>query len=145
DRAGTAAGEARRRAGAAVGGWGGGAVGAADGRARRAAGTLRQWAGDLSDLADHARHDSAARGLAAEAADRSHRAADYLERQGVEGLVADLQGFARRRPGAFLGGALLAGLAVGRLAKASGSASRASAQSGPEPGPVGTGASDPPA
>src|SRR5690606_38442178 len=70
---------------------------------------------------------------------------DYLERQGVEGLVADLQGFARRRPGAFLGGALLAGLAVGRLAKASGSASRASAQSGPEPGPVGTGASDPPA
>ncbi|MEU2383720.1 hypothetical protein ABZ606_03545 [Streptomyces sp. NPDC012461] len=145
EQARTVAGEARRQAGSAVRDLRGRAVEEADGQARRAAGTLRQWAGDLSDLADHARHDSAARGLAAEAADRSHRAADYLERQGVEGLVADLQGFARRRPGAFLGGALLAGLAVGRLAKASGSASRASAQSGPEPGPVGTGASDPPA
>ncbi|MBD9730899.1 hypothetical protein IGX29_03515, partial [Streptomyces sp. H28] len=135
EQARTVAGEARRQAGSAVRDLRGRAVQEADGQARRAAGTLRQWAGDLSDLADHARHDSAARGFAAEAADRSHRAADYLERQGVEGIVADLQGFARRRPGAFLGGALLAGLAVGRLAKASGSASRASAQSGPEPGP----------
>ncbi|MEU3945107.1 hypothetical protein [Streptomyces sp. NPDC029526] len=139
EQARTVAGEARRQAGSAVRDLRGRAVEEADGQARRAAGTLRQWAGDLSDLADHARHDSAARGLAAEAAGRSHRAADYLEQQGVEGLVADLQGFARRRPGTFLGGALLAGLVVGRLVKASGN----SAQAGPETSADGAEASAP--
>lgn len=53
-----------------------------------------------------------------QAANRGRRAADYLEERGVDGLVGDLQGFARRRPGAFLGGAVLAGLVAGRLMKA---------------------------
>ncbi|MFC8310420.1 hypothetical protein ACFUMJ_12030 [Streptomyces olivaceus] len=112
------AGEARQQAGSALGDLRSRAMGEADEQTRRAAGRLRQWSSDLSGLAAHARDDSPARGLVAQAADTGSRAADYLEEQGVEGLVGDLQHFARRRPGAFLGGALLAGLAVGRLGKA---------------------------
>ncbi|MFI5569859.1 hypothetical protein ACIA6T_21450 [Streptomyces sp. NPDC051740] len=116
--------EARQQAGTVIEDLRGRAMDEADGQARRAAGTLRQWANDFSNLAAHAEHDSPARSMAARAGDKGMRAADYLERQGVEGIAADLQGFARRRPGAFLGGALLAGLAVGRLAKVAQTASR---------------------
>ncbi|MER6622333.1 hypothetical protein [Streptomyces sp. NPDC000931] len=118
-------GEARQQAGTVIEDLRGRAIDEADGQTRRAAGTLRQWANDFSSLAAHAEHDSPARGLTARAGDKGMRMADYLERQGVEGIAADLQGFARRRPGAFLGGALLAGLAVGRLAKVTQTASRA--------------------
>lgn len=125
EQARTVAGEARQQAGTVVEDLRGRAIEEADGQTRRAAGTLRQWADDFSGLAAHADHDSPARSLAARAGDKGQQAADYLERQGVEGLAADLQGFARRRPGAFLGGALLAGLAVGRLAKVTQTASQA--------------------
>ncbi|MFE4047771.1 hypothetical protein [Streptomyces sp. YIM B13518] len=124
EQARTVVGEARQQAGTVVEDLRTRAIDEADGQTKRAAGTLRRWANDFSGLAAHAENDSPARGLAARAGDKGMRAADYLERQGVEGLVADLQGFARRRPGAFLGGALLAGLAVGRLAKAAQTASR---------------------
>ncbi|MFI1416793.1 hypothetical protein ACH4VX_02205 [Streptomyces sp. NPDC020731] len=117
--------EARQQAGTVIEDLRSRAVDEADGQTRRAAGTLRQWANDFSGLAAHAESDSPARSLAVRAGDKGQRAADYLERQGVEGLVADLQGFARRRPGVFLGGALLAGLAVGRLAKVAQTASQA--------------------
>lgn len=115
-------GEARQQAGTVVDELRHRAMGEAEEQAKRAADTLRQWAGDLSGLAENAQSDSPARSLAAQAADRGHRAADYLDRKGVDGLVSDLQGFARRRPGVFLGGALLAGLAVGRMARVAGSA-----------------------
>ncbi|CQR60270.1 hypothetical protein [Streptomyces leeuwenhoekii] len=117
-------GEARQQAGTAIGDLRGRAMGEAEEQTKRAAGTLRQWANDLSDLARRADSDSPARSLVTQAADKGHWAADYLDEQGVEGMVSDLRGFARRRPGAFLGGALVAGLVVGRLAKAAGSASR---------------------
>ena len=125
EQARTVVGEARQQAGTVIEDLRTRAIDEADGQTMRAAGTLRQWANDFSALASHAESDSPARSLAARAGDQGQRAADYLERQGVEGLVADLQGFARRRPGAFLGGALLAGLAVGRLAKVTQAASRA--------------------
>lgn len=138
EQARTVVGEAREQAGTVVQDLRTRAVEEADGQTRRAAGTLRQWATDLTELAAHAESDSPARSLAVRAGDRGQRAADYLERQGVEGIVADLQSFARRRPGAFLGGALLAGLAVGRLAKVTQAASQANgngtAQVGAAPG-----------
>lgn len=115
-------GEARQQAGTVIDELRHRAMDEAEGQAKRAADTLRQWAGDLSGLAENAQSDSPARSLAAQAADRGHRAADYLDEQGIDGLVSNLQGFARRRPGVFLGGALLAGLAVGRLGRAAGSA-----------------------
>ncbi|MFE6200329.1 hypothetical protein [Streptomyces sp. NPDC057838] len=122
-------GEARAQAGAVAGDLRTRVTEEADNQARRGARAVRQWADDLSGLADGADTDSPARSLVAQAADRGHRAADYLDSRGVGGLVGDLQDFARRRPGAFLGGAVLAGFAVGRLAKAGSKASG----SGPDP------------
>ncbi|MFJ8361944.1 hypothetical protein [Streptomyces sp. NPDC093984] len=90
----------------------------AETQTRRGAGAVRQWADELSALADRAEEDSPAKNVVAQAAERGRRAADYLDRRGAEGLVSDVQDFARRRPGVFLGGALLAGFAAGRLAKA---------------------------
>ncbi|WP_328560114.1 hypothetical protein [Streptomyces coelicoflavus] len=139
DQARSVAGEARQQAGSALEDLRSRAMEEADDQTRRAAGRLRQWASDLSGIAAHAQSDSPARGLVTQAADTGGRAADYLEEQGVEGLVGDLQHFARRRPGAFLGGALLAGLAVGRLAKAAGSGSDGRGPGGPtaDRGPAG--------
>jgi hypothetical protein len=118
-------GEAREQAGTVLEDLRSRAMGEAEGQTKRAAGQLRQWASDLSGLAAHARDDSPARSLVAHAADRGSQAADYLDERGVEGIVGDLRQFAQRRPGAFLGAALLAGLAVGRLPKAAGAASQA--------------------
>ncbi|MFF7977044.1 hypothetical protein [Streptomyces sp. NPDC007905] len=118
------AGEVRQQAGSVVQDLRGRAMDEAEGQTRRAAGVLRQWAQDLSELAENAPGDSPARSVAAQVADRGHRAADYVDKQGVEGIVGDLQSFARRRPGLFLGGALLAGLAVGRLGKVAGKAAQ---------------------
>jgi vacuolar-type H+-ATPase subunit H len=120
------AGEARQQATTVIDDLRSRVVKEAEGQARRAAGTLRQWSDDVAGLADRAQSDSPARSLAAQAADRGHQAADYLEKQGVEGVVSHLRDFARRRPGAFLGGAVLAGLAAGRLAKAAGKAQQSS-------------------
>lgn len=52
------------------------------------------------------------------AADRLHALADDVETRGFTGVLEDLQGFARRRPGAFLLGAVAVGFGVGRLVKA---------------------------
>lgn len=52
-----------------------------------------------------------------EAADRLYGLADDVETRGVEGLVQDLQRFARRRPGAFLVGAAVVGFGVGRAVR----------------------------
>ncbi|GAA4557367.1 hypothetical protein [Streptomyces collinus] len=111
-------GEARAQAGAMAGDLRTRVTEEAESQTRRGAQVMRQWADDLSGLADSADADSPARSLVTQAADRGYRAADYLDTRGVGGLVDDLQDFARRRPGAFLGGAVVAGFAVGRLAKA---------------------------
>ncbi|MCP9963258.1 hypothetical protein LUX05_21265 [Streptomyces somaliensis] len=88
------------------------------GQTERLVGTVRQWADDLEGMAQSASGDSPARSAVVQAANRGRRAADYLEQRGLDGLMGDLQGFARRRPGAFLGGAVLAGVVAGRLMKA---------------------------
>lgn len=117
DQAKAVAGEARQQAGIVANDLRRRAMDEAEGQTRRAAGVLHQWADDLAGLAENAPSDSPARSLAAQAADGGHRTADYLEKQGVDGVLSDVQSFARRRPAAFLGGALLAGFAVGRMVK----------------------------
>ena len=52
-----------------------------------------------------------------EAADRFYGLADEIDERGIEGVVSDLQRFARRRPGVFLFGAAVAGLGVGRAVR----------------------------
>ena len=50
-------------------------------------------------------------------ADAGRQVADYLADRGPEGVLREVQDFARRRPGAFLATALAAGFVVGRLGK----------------------------
>ena len=50
--------------------------------------------------------------------DGGRRAADYLEDRGPEGLLDDVQEYARRKPGTFLLIAAAAGFAIGRLGRA---------------------------
>lgn len=64
---------------------------------------------DAPSLAGHGR----------EVVGRLDRLAGRLQSGGVDGALAEVQRFARRRPGAFLAGAGLAGFAAGRLLRAS--------------------------
>ncbi|MEU6428690.1 hypothetical protein ABZ860_22590 [Microbispora sp. NPDC046973] len=91
-------------------------------QSRRAADTIRQWTGELEAIGDNAKPDSPMRGVVQQVAEQGHRAADYLETEGLQGAVRDVQDFARRRPGLFLAGALVAGFLVGRAVKAVASA-----------------------
>lgn len=91
-------------------------------QSRRAAGAIRQWTGELEAIGDDAKPDSPMRGVVQQVAEQGHRAADYLETEGLHGAVRDVQDFARRRPGLFLAGALVAGFLVGRAVKAVASA-----------------------
>ncbi|KAB8180064.1 ATP synthase F0 subunit B [Microbispora catharanthi] len=91
-------------------------------QSRRAAGAIRQWTGELEAIGDNSKPDSPMRGVVQQVAEQGHRAADYLETEGLHGAVRDVQDFARRRPGLFLAGALVAGFLVGRAVKAVASA-----------------------
>jgi uncharacterized protein YjbJ (UPF0337 family) len=50
-----------------------------------------------------------------QAGQRVGQVADHLDERGVEGVLNDVQDFARRRPGAFLLGCAAAGFVTGRL------------------------------
>ncbi|MBV2364215.1 hypothetical protein ACFPZ0_00420 [Streptomonospora nanhaiensis] len=93
---------------------------------------LRQWSRDLGSMADNADTGSPARGAVHRLAERGDAAADYLERNGAQGVLDDVQSFARRRPALFLAGAAAAGFAVGRLVKSARAADSGDAAGGPE-------------
>ncbi|WP_344631921.1 hypothetical protein [Streptomyces glaucosporus] len=118
EQAHTVTGEARRQAMDMAGHLKERAAQEAETQTKKTADTIRQWADELSGMAESARSDSPVKSLAAQAADGGRRAADLLENRGAGGLLEGVETFARRRPGAFLVGAALAGFAVGRMAKA---------------------------
>jgi DNA anti-recombination protein RmuC len=55
-----------------------------------------------------------------EAAGRLEGVADDIDSRGLQGVLEDVQRFARRRPGVFLVGAAIAGFGVGRAVRSSG-------------------------
>ncbi|SOD60940.1 hypothetical protein SAMN06297387_102354 [Streptomyces zhaozhouensis] len=118
-------------------------------QSQRAADRVRQIADELSDLADKAPESSPTRSLVAKAAEGGHRAAGYLDKHGLNGLLEETQRFAKQRPAAFVGATALAGLAVGRMAKAgrdaNGSSNGSSSAPGTDGGPdaSGTAGGDP--
>lgn len=61
-------------------------------------------------------------------ADRLQDVAAGIENRGVSGLVEETQDFARRRPGAFIFGAVVVGFAGGRLVRSSSSDDSASTE-----------------
>ena len=77
---------------------------------------IRRFADDLDQMR-HDRGDSPAGNVVAEVAQGGRRLADYLSEHGPDGVLREVEDFARRRPGAFLATALAAGFVVGRLGK----------------------------
>jgi hypothetical protein len=84
---------------------------------QRAAEGLRSFSQDLRSLADGSADRGIATHLVEEAARSTAHAAGWLEGRDPAGLLADVKGFARRRPGAFLALAAGAGLLAGRLTR----------------------------
>jgi hypothetical protein len=82
----------------------------------RLVGSIRQTADHLDEMRGD-RADSPAATVVSRVADSGRQLADYLDRNGPEGVLQEVQDFARRRPGAFLATALAAGFVVGRLGK----------------------------
>jgi hypothetical protein len=134
----TAAGQARR------------VTAEAGAQARNVAGEMRDKLGEqarlqndrlvsgIRETADHLdemrgdRTGTPAAAVVSRVAEGGRQLADYLDRNGPEGVLSEVQDFARRRPGAFLATALAAGFVVGRLGK-----SVAKADSGTDRKPVG--------
>lgn len=73
--------------------------------------------------------------IASKAAERVDRAARYLESRDVRDMISGVEGFARREPALFLGGAFALGLFAGRFLKSSsrGGASETGEESYDEP------------
>jgi hypothetical protein len=96
----------------------------ADDRARQAAEHLRGMSTSITALLD-GRPDEAGqvRGYLEQAQTKIDGFVDRIETRGPQGVVDDLSSFARRRPGAFLLAAGVAGFAIGRVARAGAAAS----------------------
>ena len=93
-------------------------AGQADGRSQQAAAGLQSLSGQLAALRDGRPHDAGAlTSYLSEAEQRVSGLADRLQRGGAQGALDDITGFARRRPGLFLAGAVGLGFLVGRVAR----------------------------
>jgi uncharacterized protein YjbJ (UPF0337 family) len=77
---------------------------------------IRRMADELEQMKSD-RQDSPASAVVSRVADGGRQVADYLANNGPDGVLREVQEFARRRPGAFLATALTAGFVVGRLGK----------------------------
>ena len=88
-------------------------------RLGRASTMARERAGQLQALAEGRIDDAGPlKDWADEASQRLRRLADKADELGPRGIIDELSDFARRRPAAFLAGAGIAGIFVGRLARA---------------------------
>jgi hypothetical protein len=81
----------------------------------RVANTLRTTGDELGSLATEHDHSRLTAELTRRAAEQARSVADYLERTSPNEVLDQARDFARRRPGAFLVAAGLAGFVVGRV------------------------------
>jgi hypothetical protein len=81
----------------------------------RAVYRLRGLAKEFEEMGGYG--DSPGRALVSDLGHRGHRVADYLADRGPDGLASEVTDFARRRPLAFVAGAVAVGFLVGRLGK----------------------------
>ena len=78
---------------------------------------LRSLGDELSAMKDSGEQSGQASQLVGQAAERVHSAASWLDAREPGQLVDELRGLARRKPAAFVIGALVAGVAAGRLTR----------------------------
>lgn len=90
----------------------------ADDQTGQMAGMLESLADELDEVASASdREGGHLTGVARDGARASRRMAERLEREGLDGVVHDVNRFARRRPGMFLAAAFGTGLLLGRLTR----------------------------
>lgn len=94
----------------------------AEAQTQRASQNLKTWSDQTRALAA-GRPDEAGplAGYVQDVSGKLSGWADDLDRRGFDGMVAQVQGFARRRPAAFIGLCVVAGFAVSRVGKTVGS------------------------
>jgi hypothetical protein len=93
----------------------------------QAAEQLRTLSEQIAALAEGRPEDAGPlAGYLGEAEDRVRRLATRLEERGPQGVMQDLTGFARRRPGIFLAGAIGLGFLIGRAVRAESAAQQSS-------------------
>ena len=98
---------------------------------QKAADGIRALSQELREMADGGQQSGTVSEVARQAADRADNLAEWLGRREPGDLVDEVRSFARRRPGAFLLGAAVAGVVVGRLTR--GAVDSARTDSGPAP------------
>lgn len=97
------------------------ALGQVDDEARRQMGrmaqTLETFSDDLGQMADQSGSNGLASEMARQVANRTRDLGRRLDGREPQEILEDVRGFARRRPGTFLVGALVAGVVAGRFAR----------------------------
>jgi len=88
----------------------------------QAVSSLRSLGDELGSMSDSSPQSGLGTQLAREGSDLTRKVADFLEQREPTQLLDEVRHLARRRPGAFLIGAALAGVAVGRLTRGAASA-----------------------
>lgn len=96
---------------------------------------LRSLGDDLEKMASSADNSMAAN-LAHEVADRSRDLSSRLDGREPRDLLEDVRSFARRKPGVFLAGSLVAGVVAGRLARGAKDANDSSSSHGTSGSPT---------
>lgn len=104
---------------------------------QKAAQQMHSVADELGQMAANSGQTGMATEFARQAADRLHSAATWLEGREPADLLDQARNFARRRPGAFLIGAAVAGLGAGRVTRGL----AAKGNEGPDARPTGATAS----
>jgi hypothetical protein len=84
---------------------------------RSAVTNLRSLGDELRSMSQNGDQNGVATHLVDQAADRVHGVAGWLDGREPEDLIDEVRRLARRRPGAFLVGALAAGVIAGRLTR----------------------------
>lgn len=94
----------------------------------KAAGQLHSLADEIHEMAAKGSQSGMATEVARQVSERIHGAASWLEHREPGDLFDEVRNFARRRPGAFLAGAVVAGVVAGRLTRGAAATARSSAQ-----------------
>lgn len=83
----------------------------------RAVSGLRSLGDELSSMSQSSEQSGVGTQLAHEGSELTHKAADFLEQRDPTQLLDEVRNLARRKPGAFLVGAAVAGVVAGRLTR----------------------------
>ena len=91
---------------------------------QKAADAVRTLSQELRQMADNGQQSGTVSEIARQAATRGDRLADWIGEREPADLLEEVRTFARRRPGAFLLSAAVAGVVVGRLTRGAVDAAR---------------------